>query len=63
MTEHKTVNEISNRIISKVSMMLIELLPNPSCPLKRQQNEWRKAQVIDDVKRKLDEKYNIDKTD
>jgi len=61
--EQKSVNEISNRIISKVSMLLLELMPAPSCPLKRQQNEWRKAEVIKDVKKKLDEKYNLDKTD
>jgi len=60
--ENKSVNDISNRIISKVSMLLLELMPTPSCPLKRQQNEWRKSQVIDEVKKKLDEKYNLDKT-
>jgi hypothetical protein len=59
--DNKTVDEISKRVINKVSMMLLELMPNPSCPLRRQQNEWRRQQVIIDVKRKLDEKYNLNK--
>lgn len=60
--DQKSVNEISSRIISKVSLMLLELMPNPSCPLKRQQNEWRKSQVIEEVKKMLDEKYNLNQT-
>lgn len=58
MDKKRTIDDISNRILTKVTLMLLEMMPAPSCPLKRQQNEWRKMQVIEDVKRKLDEKYN-----
>lgn len=58
MDKKRTIDDISNRILTKVTLMLLEMMPTPSCPLKRQQNEWRKMQVIEDVKRKLDEKYN-----
>jgi hypothetical protein len=60
--DNKTIDEISRRVVAKVSMMMLELMPNPSCPLRRQQNEWRRSQVIEDVKKKLDEKYNTNKT-
>lgn len=58
----KSVEEISNRMMSKLAMMMIEMMPDPSCPLRRQRNEWKKTEVIKELKRKLDEKYSIDKT-
>lgn len=56
-----TVEEITDRVMKKVSMMLIELLPTPSCPLKRQQNEWKKEQVMTEIKNRINEKYNLNK--
>lgn len=41
----KSVEQISNIILSKISMIILSELPNPDCPLKRQQNEWKKSEV------------------
>jgi len=41
----KSIEAISAMITKKVSMMLIELLPEPSCPRKRDQNNWKRDQV------------------
>lgn len=52
-----TIEEITDRVMKRLTMTLMELLPSPSCPLKRQQNEWKKEQVINEVKKRIDEKY------
>ena len=43
--ESKSIEEIVRIIESKITMMLIEQLPNPSCPRKRDHNNWKIEQV------------------
>jgi hypothetical protein len=52
--ETKSIEEIVRIIESKITMMLIEQLPNPSCPRKRDHNNWK----IDQVKKTLAERLN-----
>jgi hypothetical protein len=52
--ETKSIEEIVRIIDSKITMMLIEQLPNPSCPRKRDHNNWK----IDQVKKTLAERLN-----
>jgi hypothetical protein len=52
--ETKSIEEIVRIIESKIKMMLIEQLPNPSCPRKRDQNNWK----IEQVKKTLAERLN-----
>ena len=47
--EAKSIEEIVRIIDSKIKMMLIEQLPTPSCPRKRDQNNWK----IDQIKKAL----------
>jgi len=54
MTETKSIEQIVSIIESKIKMMLIEQLPNPSCPRKRDHNNWK----IEQVKKTLAEKLN-----
>jgi DNA-binding HxlR family transcriptional regulator len=41
----RSVEEVVSRIESKIFMLMLEMLPDPSCPRKKQQNEWKKDQV------------------
>jgi hypothetical protein len=41
----KSIEEIVGIIERKIAMMIIEQLPNPSCPRKRDQNNWKIEQV------------------
>lgn len=41
----KSIEEIVSIIERKIAMMIIEQLPNPSCPRKRDQNNWKIEQV------------------
>jgi hypothetical protein len=41
----KSVEDIVNICEKKIMIVLLEQLPTPSCPLKKQQNEWKKEQV------------------
>jgi len=52
--ETKSIEEIVRILESKIKMMLIEQLPNPSCPRKRDQNNWK----IDQVKKILAERLS-----
>jgi hypothetical protein len=52
--ETKSIEEIVKIIESKIKMMLIEQLPNPSCPRKRDQNNWK----IEQVKKTLAERLS-----
>ena len=52
--ETKSIEEIVRIIESKIAMMLIEQLPNPSCPRKRDHNNWK----IEQVKKTLAERLN-----
>ena len=52
--ESKSIEEIVRIIESKIAMMLIEQLPNPSCPRKRDHNNWK----IEQVKKTLAERLN-----
>jgi hypothetical protein len=46
MAEERSIEYISVIISNKVKMMLIEMLPEPSCPRKKDQNNWKREQVI-----------------
>jgi hypothetical protein len=52
--ESKSIEEIVRIIESKITMILIEQLPNPSCPRKRDHNNWK----IEQVKKTLAERLN-----
>jgi hypothetical protein len=52
--ESKSIEEIVRIIENKIKMMLIEQLPNPSCPRKRDHNNWK----IEQVKKTLAERLN-----
>jgi len=41
----KSIEQITQMIHSKITMILISELPVPSCPLKKQQREWKVEQV------------------
>jgi hypothetical protein len=41
----KSIEQISSMIEKKISLMLITELPVPSCPLKKQQREWKVEQI------------------
>jgi hypothetical protein len=42
----RSIEEISRIICNKIQMILIEQLPEPSCPRKKDQNNWKREQVI-----------------
>ena len=50
----KSIEEIVGIIERKIAMMIIEQLPNPSCPRKRDHNNWK----IEQVKKTLAERLN-----
>ena len=52
--ESKSIEEIVKIIERKITMILIEQLPNPSCPRKRDHNNWK----IEQVKKTLAERLN-----
>jgi hypothetical protein len=52
--DSKSIEEIVRIIESKITMILIEQLPNPSCPRKRDHNNWK----IEQVKKTLAERLN-----
>ena len=54
MTETRSIEEIVSIIERKIAMMIIEQLPNPSCPRKRDHNNWK----IEQVKQTLAERLN-----
>ena len=41
----KSIEQISDIVFNKIFMTILSELPNPDCPLKRQQNEWKKSEV------------------
>jgi hypothetical protein len=43
--ETKSIEEIVNIIEKKIMFILLEQLPTPSCPRKRDQNNWKIEQV------------------
>lgn len=45
MTEPKSNEQIADIIEKKIKMLMMEQLPVPSCPLKRQQREWKVEQI------------------
>lgn len=56
MTETKSIEEIVSIIEKKIVMMLIEQLPNPSCPRKRDHNNWKIEQVKITLAERLNDK-------
>lgn len=56
MTETKSIEEIVSIIERKIAMMIIEQLPNPSCPRKRDQNNWKIEQVKITLAERLNDK-------
>ena len=49
MSETKSIEQIVGIIESKIMLILLEQLPTPSCPRKRDHNNWK----IDQVKKTL----------
>mgnify|MGYP003334660558 FL=1 len=49
MSDTKSIEQIVSIIEKKIMFTLLEELPTPSCPRKRQQNEWK----VDQVKKTL----------
>jgi len=49
----KSIEQITQMIHSKISMILISELPVPLCPLKKQQREWKVEQVKKSLANKL----------
>jgi hypothetical protein len=43
--EKKSIEEIAKIIERKMTMIILEELPTPSCNLKRQHNDWKIEQV------------------
>ena len=56
MTETKSIEQIVSMIENKITMLLIEHLPNPSCPRKRDQNNWKIEQVKITLAERLNDK-------
>lgn len=52
----KSIEEIVSIIERKIAMMIIEQLPNPSCPRKRDQNNWKIEQVKITLAKRLNDK-------
>jgi hypothetical protein len=49
----KSIEQITQIVHSKISMILISELPVPSCPLKKQQREWKVEQIKKSLANKL----------
>ena len=49
----KSIEQITQMIESKITMILISELPVPSCPLKKQQREWKVEQIKKSLANKL----------
>jgi hypothetical protein len=49
----KSIEQITSMIESKITMILISELPVPSCPLKKQQREWKVEQIKKALANKL----------
>ena len=49
MSDTKSIEQIVSIIEKKIMFTLLEELPTPSCPRKRQQNDWK----VDQVKKTL----------
>jgi hypothetical protein len=45
MTETKSIEQIVSIIEKKILFVILEQLPNPDCPRKRDQNNWKIEQV------------------
>ncbi len=55
MPHDESIETISDKIKRKVEQMLNNAIPLPSCPLKRQQAEWKRSEVL----RKLFEQNSV----
>ena len=49
----KSVDEIANAIVKRVTLMIQDEIPLPDCPLKKQQAEWKREKVKKKVGSKL----------
>ena len=45
----KSIVEIANICEKKINMVILQELPTPECPRKREQNKWK----IDEVKKEI----------
>jgi len=54
MTETKSIEQIVSMIENKIFLLILSELPTPSCPRKRDQNNWK----IEQVKLTLAERLN-----
>jgi len=43
--DNKSIEQVVSIIEKKIFMLLIEQLPNPDCPRKRDHNNWKIEQV------------------
>lgn len=53
MNETKSIEAIVSILEKKIFMILLEELPKPSCPRKKQQNDWKIEQVKNILANKL----------
>jgi len=49
----KSVIEIASICEKKVNMILLQELPTPDCPRKKQQNEWKRSEVKKELASRL----------
>jgi hypothetical protein len=49
----KSIEQITQIIHSKIALILISELPVPSCPIKKQQRDWKVEQVKKALANKL----------
>lgn len=49
----KSIEQIVSILDKKITMILINELPVPSCPLKKQQREWK----VEQIKKSLANKF------
>jgi len=49
----KSIEQITQMLHSKISLILISELPVPSCPLKKQQRDWKVEQIKKSLANKL----------
>ena len=54
--DSKSIEEIVGILERKIAMMIIEQLPYPSCPRKRDQNNWKIEQVKITLAERLNDK-------
>jgi hypothetical protein len=49
----KSIEEVTKIIERKILFLILQELPNPDCPLKKQQNQWKIQEVKKNLSKKL----------